>query len=395
MLLGLLLARGGVEVTVLEKHGDFLRDFRGDTVHPSTLEVLDAIGLLPRFDALPQHRESQLSVLFADGMVDAGDFRGVGRFPFLAFVPQWDLLDLLADAGRDQPSYRLRLSTEATGLVVESGRVVGVQARGPEGALEIRADLVVAADGRGSTLRAAAGLAPEELGAPMDVLWFRMPRAASDPEHTFFIAGRGQILAMIHRNDYWQIAFMIPKGAFASMRAHPLADFQRRLAQAAPLLADRVETLRSYDDLHLLEVRVDRLLRWHLPGLLFIGDAAHAMSPVGGVGINLAIQDAVAAANLVGPALRGGGPIGDDLLARVQARRLLPTRIIQALQVLIQRRVIVPALHAEGGPPPCPPLVRTLLRVGALRRIPAHVFGLGFRRETLTFGVERPGAVRS
>lgn len=385
-MLGLLLARAGVRVTVLEKHADFLRDFRGDTVHPSTLEILDQIGLFETFDALPQHREGGLSVLFADGMVKGGDFEGLGRFPYIAFVPQWDFLDLLADEARTFPGFELLLRTEATGLLYDAGRVDGVRVRGPEGEREIRADLVVGTDGRGSTLRAAAGLEPEVFGAPMDVIWFRLPRSASDPDFTFGIAGRGQLVALIHRTDYWQVAFVIPKGGIDGVRARPIEEFRARLARVAPIVADRVGTLASFDDLHLLEVRVDRLPRWHLPGLLLLGDAAHAMSPVGGVGINLAIQDAVATANLVGPALREGGPIGESLLAKVQARRLLPTKIIQTLQVQIQRRVIVPVLRAQGGPPPCPPWLRRVLSIREVRRIPARIFGFGFRREHVTFG---------
>ncbi|HET6330955.1 MAG TPA: FAD-dependent oxidoreductase [Holophagaceae bacterium] len=385
LMLGVLLARAGVEVVVLEKHGDFLRDFRGDTVHPSTLEIVEAMGLLPAFERLSQHREDKIQVAFADGRLTFGDFRSLGRFPYIALVPQWDFLDLLAEEGRKHPNFQLLMRTEATDLIEEDGRVAGVRATGPEGPLEVRAGLVVGCDGRGSTVRAASGLEPRTFGSPMDVLWYRMPKMPDDAPGTFGYAGRGQMVVLIDRGDYWQSAFVIPKGSAGTLKAGPIEAFQARLAEAAPLLADRVQSLKTWDDAKLLEVKVDRLDRWHRPGLLLIGDAAHAMSPIGGVGINLAIQDAVATANLVGPALRGGGLIDESLLARVQHRRMLPTRVIQAVQRTVQKQVISRALAASGGPPNAPKVARFLSRFRFMRRIPARLFGWGIRREKLSF----------
>lgn len=385
MVLGVLLAQAGIKVVVLEKHADFLRDFRGDTVHPSTLQILADMGLLERFNRLPQRREPRLQLQFADGLLTVADFRGLGAFPYIAFVPQWDFLDLLADEGRRFPGFQLRMSAEAAGLHKEAGRVTGVVAQGKEGPINVAARVVVAADGRASTFREQAGLAPRSLGAPMDVLWFSLPRLSRDPDHSFGVAGRGQLVAMIHRNDYWQIGYIVPKGSAEELRRQPIADFHRRVGHAAPLLAERAETL-CWDDVHLLTVKVDRLERWYMPGLLFIGDAAHAMSPVGGVGINLAVQDAVAAANALVPALRAPGPVPDTVLAAVQRRRLWPTRVIQFVQVQAQRRIVAPALRAAGGQPRIPPLLRILLGFRFIRRIPARLFGHGIRRERPEFG---------
>jgi 2-polyprenyl-6-methoxyphenol hydroxylase-like FAD-dependent oxidoreductase len=383
MMLGLLLARAGVPVTVLEKHGDFLRDFRGDTVHPSTLELLRDLNLLERFLALPHRREEQLLAQFADGMVAFADFRGLKPFAYLALAPQWDFLDLLAAESRRYPHYDLRMRAEAKSLIREGGRITGVEAVTPDGPLTMRADLVVGTDGRHSTLRTAAGFAPVEFGAPMDVLWFRLTRLATDIDHTFGIAGRGKMMALINRNDYWQAGLIIPKGSGAARRARPIAEFQAEIAGLAPFLAARTGEIQSWKDVSLLSVSVDRLQRWHLPGLLLIGDAAHAMSPVGGVGINLAIQDAVAAANIVGPVLRDGGIPDERLLARVQGRRMLPTRLVQGIQRAMQRNVIERVLASAGPPPKAPALMRFLFGFRFVRRIPARVFGLGFRRERL------------
>ncbi|HEY3860054.1 MAG TPA: FAD-dependent oxidoreductase, partial [Gammaproteobacteria bacterium] len=309
IVLGLLLARVGVEVTVLEKHGDFLRDFRGDTVHPSTLELLRDLGLLEKFFALPQRHEETLMGQFADGFITIGDFRGLKPFPFMALVPQWDFLDLLAKESRRYPNHTLMMNTQASALVQESGRVVGVQAQGPQGAFTVRAELVVACDGRHSTLRDAAGLKSLDFGAPMDVLWFRISRQASDLDNTFGIIARGRMMVLLDRNDYWQAGFLIRKGSGEARRQKPIAEFQTEVAKLAPFLEDRVQEIKTWKDVSLLTVTVDRLERWHEQGLLLIGDAAHAMSPIGGVGINLAIQDAVATANIVGPALRDGKPV--------------------------------------------------------------------------------------
>jgi len=381
IMLGLLLARAGVPVTVLEKHGDFLRDFRGDTVHPSTLELLRDLDLLETFFRLPHRREEQLLIQFADGLLAIGDFRGLRPFPFLVLVPQWDFLDLLARESRRYPGYSLFMRADTHSLILESERVTGVRADTPEGPLEVRADLVVGADGRHSTLRAAAGLMPRQFGAPMDVLWFRLSRKPDDLNHTYGIAGRGKAMVLINRNDYWQLGLIIPKGSGETRRLQPIAGFQAEISQLAPFLGGRMAEIKSWNDVSLLSVSVDRLQRWYQPGLLLIGDAAHAMSPVGGVGINLAIQDAVAAANIVGPTLRDGKAPDERLLAEVQSRRMLPTRILQGIQRIMQRNIIARALSREGPPPQTPRVMRFLFRFRWVRRIPARVFGLGFRRE--------------
>jgi 2-polyprenyl-6-methoxyphenol hydroxylase-like FAD-dependent oxidoreductase len=383
IVLGLLLARAGVAVTVLEKHKDFLRDFRGDTVHPSTLELLSELGLLEKFFALPHRREEVLLGQFADGLLAIGDFRGLKPFPFMALAPQWDFLDMLVKESRRYPDYTLLMRTEATGLLREGGRVVGVQAKGPDGPLTVRADLVVGTDGRRSTLREAAGLKTRDFGAPMDVLWFRLSRRSTDLDHTYGIVGRGRMMVLLNRNDYWQAGLIIPKGSGEARRQRPIAEFHADIAKLAPFLSDRTAEIKSWADVSLLTVTVDRLERWYQPGLLLIGDAAHAMSPMGGVGINLAIQDAVATANIVGPALRDGKTIDEGLLARVQSRRMLPTRIIQWVQVTAQRRVIDPVLNQDGPPPRLPPFVKFLLRFRWVRHIPARLFGRGVRRERL------------
>ncbi len=392
MLLGLLLARGGVPVLVLEKHADFLRDFRGDTVHPSTLEILQQIGLLDAFLALPHRREEQLLLRFGDGFHAVGEFRGLRPFAYMTFAPQWDFLDLLADAARGYPHFTLRMSTEATGLLCDDERVAGVNAVDARGALQIRADVVVACDGRNSVLRAASGLPVRDFGAPMDAMWFSLPRLAGDIDHTFGVAGRGRLLAMINRNTYWQSALIIRKGSGAELQTRPLAEFQALVAPLLPFSDARMHAIADWDQVKLLEVRIDRLQRWYRPGLLLIGDAAHAMSPAGGVGINLAIQDAVAAANILGPALQdeSGGPIDQALLARVQRRRLLPTVVTQSVQRLLQRNLIAPALDAPpGAPPPMPRLARWLLQFAPVRRVPARFFGYGLWRERVEFNRSR------
>ena len=381
MMLGVLLARAGVDVTVLEKHADFLRDFRGDTVHPSTLAILQEMGLLERFQALPHQRVEELRMHVGEDELPFADFRGLQPFPYLAFVPQWDFLDLLADEGRRHASFALRMRTEATGVLTKAGRVVGLEAHDPDGPVRIHTDLVVATDGRDSTIRRAAGLEPERLGAPMDVLWFRMSRRPDDPEAPFGRIDRGQMMVLINRGDYWQAAYLVPKGTAVRLRREPVSELRARVASLVVFLADRVSELRTWDDVSLLEVRVDRLRRWHLPGLLLIGDAAHAMSPIGGVGINLAIQDAVAAANELAAPLAAGQPIAEARLARIQKRRLFPTRVVQGVQVVLQRRVVAPALQGGATTPRLPAVMRWLLRWRVVRSIPARLFGLGIRRE--------------
>jgi 2-polyprenyl-6-methoxyphenol hydroxylase-like FAD-dependent oxidoreductase len=314
MMLGLLLARAGVDVLVLEKHADFLRDFRGDTIHPSTLEVMHELGVLAEFLRLPHQEARGLTVQIGDVALPVADFTHLPtRCRFIAFMPQWDFLNFLAEQGTRYPTFGLRRRTEATGLVEESGRVVGVLATTPEGPLEVRADLVVGADGRHSVVREKAGLRVEELGAPMDVLWFRLSRRPSDPDQTMGRFEAGRIFVLINRGDYWQSGYVIPKGSLERIRGAGLQAFRDGVAQLAGLTGERVEELRDWGQIKLLTVRVDRLSRWYRPGVLCIGDAAHAMSPVGGVGINLAIQDAVATANLVAAPLREGRLTTDHL----------------------------------------------------------------------------------
>jgi 2-polyprenyl-6-methoxyphenol hydroxylase-like FAD-dependent oxidoreductase len=387
MMLGYLLARAGVPVVVLEKHADFLRDFRGDTVHPSTLEVLDEIGLLQKFERLPQRKVDHLSVHIGDRVQQAIDFRGLKPFPYLSLVPQWDFLDMLADDGRRYPPFDLRMRHEVVGLIQENGRVAGVRVCSPQGEAEIHADLVVGCDGRHSTARAATGLRVRDYGAPMDVLWFRLPRKGSDPEDTFGIIGTGHMMVLLNRTDYWQAAFLVPKGGADALRARPINELRGAIAKLAPFLAD---TLTAWADVKTLEVRVDRLERWYQPGLLLIGDAAHAMSPIGGVGINLAIQDAVAAANALVPALRAGRPVDEAPLRAIQDRRLPPTKLIQAVQLQIQKRVISRALAQSGRPLEIPAILRWLLRFRVVRQIPARLFGYGFRREHVHTGGHLP-----
>jgi 2-polyprenyl-6-methoxyphenol hydroxylase-like FAD-dependent oxidoreductase len=380
MMLGFLLARAGIAVAVLEKHADFLRDFRGDTIHPSTLEVMHELGLLEEFLALPHHEAPVLAATVGGVAVQVADFRHLPtRCRFIAFMPQWDFLSFLARHGARHPGFALRMRTEATGLIEEGGRVVGVRATGPEGPIEIRADLVIGADGRHSLLRQAAGLAVEELGAPMDVLWFRLPRRDSDPEAS---AGRfeaGRIFIAINHGEHWQCGFVIPKDGLAATRARGLPAFREEVARLAPYAADRVGEIADWDQVKLLTVGLARLRRWHRSGLLCIGDAAHTMSPIGGVGINLAIQDAVAAANLLAEPLRRG-PVEETHLAAVQRRRELPTRLTQRLQLIVQKRVVTRVLAGETAIAP-PLALRLLRRFPPLQRLPARLVGMGFRPE--------------
>lgn len=381
MMVGLLLARAGVKVVVLEKHGDFLRDFRGDTVHPSTLQAMADLGLLEDFLKLPHTKVSALSAQIGDETIHLADFHGLKTAaPFVALMPQWDFLDFLADAGRRYPSFDLRMNARAEGLIEHDGRVVGVRVETPGGPLEVRARLVIAADGRRSLLRDAAGLPVEDLGAPMDVLWMRLSRKPTDdPEAPLGRASAGRMFVTIPREGYYQCGYVAAKGTFDAIRAAGIEGFRREVAQAAPALADRVDELESFDDVHLLTVTVDRLTRWSLPGLLCIGDAAHAMSPVGGVGINLAVQDAVAAANILHDAFGLDGAGLDERAQAVQRRRLPPTKAMQSLQLLIQNRLVGAAL--SGRPLKAPAAMRLFERFPRLRRIPARVLGLGFRLE--------------
>ena len=380
MMLGYLMGRAGIDTVVLEKHADFLRDFRGDTIHPSTLELMHELGLLGALLALPHQKVDRLAVQFGGAALSIADFTHLPtRCKFIAMMPQWDFLHFLSVAAAKYPGFRLIMRAEATGLIRDDGRVVGVHATTPDGPLELRAPLTVAADGRHSTLRAKAGLPSQAFGAPMDVLWFRLSRRADDPAATGGIVEPGRLFVLINRAEHWQCAFVIPKGAFDAVRARGLDAFRADIARLAPFAAERVREIASWDDVKLLTVQVDRLLRWHAPGLLCSGDAAHAMSPVGGVGINLAIQDAVAAANLLHAPLRAG-QITEDDLARVQRRRDFPTRATQRFQLIIQNNVIRSVL--QGGAVFRPPLLlRLFSRIPLLQRIPARVLGLGFRPE--------------
>ena len=390
IMLGYLLARAGVPVIVLEKHADFLRDFRGDTVHPSTLQILDEVGLLSKFEELPQRKVQQLSARIGSRLQPVVDFRGLKPFDYLSFVPQWDFLDLLADAGRRYPHFDLRMRHEVIGLIEQGGRTVGVRVKSCEGELAVHAEVLVGCDGRNSTMREAAGLKSQDYGAPMDVLWFRLRRNDDEPDETFAIVGAGHMMVLLNRTDYWQAAYVVPKGSDTELRSQPIATLRESVARLAPFLADNLNEVRSWDDVKTLNVRVDRLDRWYQPGLLLIGDAAHAMSPIGGVGINLAIQDAVATANVLAPALSAGDSINESLLHQIQARRLPPTKLTQALQLQAQKRVIAAALSQTGPPPELPAFVRFLLRFRAVRRIPARLIGYGFRREHVQTSEDLP-----
>jgi 2-polyprenyl-6-methoxyphenol hydroxylase-like FAD-dependent oxidoreductase len=380
MMLGLLLARAGVKIVVLEKHADFLRDFRGDTIHPSTLEVLRELDLLDEFLKLPHEKAYGLTAYIGNTPVPFADFSHLPtQCKFIAFIPQWNFLNFLAQQAARYPTFDLRMRCEAIDLIKDSGRVVGVRAQMPSGPLEIRADLVVAADGRSSILREKAGLKVRDLGAPMDVLWFSLSRRPNDPEQTMGRFAAQQIFIMIQRGSYWQCGYVIPKDSIEQIRTRGMDAFRTHLTTIAPFLADRVSELRDWNDVKLLTVRVDRLRKWYREGLLCIGDAAHAMSPVGGVGINLAIQDAVATSNLLYQALHTK-QLTIEHLRDVQRRRELPTRITQRFQVAIQNRIISGVL--KRGDMLKPPLfIWMLARFPALRRIPARLVGMGIRPE--------------
>jgi 2-polyprenyl-6-methoxyphenol hydroxylase-like FAD-dependent oxidoreductase len=381
MMLALLLARAGVSALVLEKHADFLRDFRGDTIHPSTLELMHELGLLEGFLALPHQEVRRLVAQFGDLAVPIADFTHLRtRCKFIAMMPQWDFLDFLARRAARYPTFGLEMRAEGTGLIEEAGRVIGVRGTGATGPFEVRADLVVAADGRSSVLRERAGLHVEDLGAPMDVFWFRLSRRPTDPEATMGRFDIGRIFVLINRGEHWQCGYVIPKGSAEEIRRRGLEAFRAAVAGLVPFAADRTGEIRDWDDVKLLTVKVDRLRQWYRPGLLCIGDAAHAMSPVGGVGINLAIQDAVAAANLLWRGL-GDGSLTTDHLRRVQRRREWPTRVTQAMQVMVQRRLVARALDGASGRFVAPLFMRLLARHAILQRLPARLVGVGVRAE--------------
>jgi len=380
VMAGLLLARAGVDVLVLEKHADFFRDFRGDTIHPSTLELMHELGLDRGLLRLPHQEVRELAFEVGERQFRVADFSHLPvHYPFVALMPQWDFLSFLAEKGAQYPTFRLRKNAEATALVEREGRIAGVRASTREGDLEVRADLVLGADGRHSVVREKAGLVVDEIGAPIDVLWFRLPRPPGDPEMTMARLGAGKFMVMLNRGDYWQCGFVIAKGDGEKIRARGLFAFRRDVAELAPFVAGRIEELRDWDEIKLLTVAIDRLRQWYRPGLLCIGDAAHAMSPVGGVGINLAIQDAVAAANILAAPLRARR-VEIAHLKAVQERREWPARITQAVQVQVQNWILKPILGSRGEPQP-PFLVRLLDRVALLRRLPAYAVGIGVRPE--------------
>lgn len=379
MMLGVLLARAGVEVVVLEKHADFLRDFRGDTIHPSTLEVIYELGVLDDFLKRPHQELNQIAGQIGDETVIVADFSHLPtKCKFIAFMPQWDFLDFLSDFGHTYPTFHLEMRAEAVDLLRKDGHVIGVKASTAEGQREIYADLVIGADGRSSIVRHRAGLKVESLGAPIDVLWFRLARRPEDGGQTLGRILPGKIMVMLNREDYWQCAFVIPKGQFELIKQKGLEAFREEVATVAPSVRNRVNELREWNDVKLLTVLVDRLKDWYRPGVLCIGDAAHAMSPIGGIGINLAIQDAVAAANILAAPLSRGSVSTEDL-RKVQNRRSLPTRLTQRLQVFIQDRVIRRVLGSRQLSLPWP--VKLLQRFPFLRRIPARIVGIGFRAE--------------
>jgi 2-polyprenyl-6-methoxyphenol hydroxylase-like FAD-dependent oxidoreductase len=380
MMLGFLLARAGISVLVLEKHADFLRDFRGDTIHPSTLEIMYELGLLDEFLRRPHQEVRTLGAQIGDQFLEVADFtHSPTHCRFIALMPQWDFLDFLAAHAKRHPSFQLRMRAEVRDLVIEDGSVAGVRATTTDGELTVRADLVVGADGRHSTVRERAGLEIVDLGAPMDVLWMRLSRHSDDPGQTLGRVDVGRIFVTIDRGDYWQCAFVIPKGGFDEIRHRGLPALRQEIAALAPYLHNRVDELREWSDIKLLSVSVDRLRVWHRPGLLCIGDAAHAMSPIGGVGINLAVQDGVAAANILAPRFLQGSVSQQDLHA-VQRRREFPTRATQRLQVVLQNRVIGRVLASTGKMSP-PLALRLFGPMPLLRRIPARLIGLGFRPE--------------
>jgi 2-polyprenyl-6-methoxyphenol hydroxylase-like FAD-dependent oxidoreductase len=373
-MLGYLLARAGVDVTVLEKHQDFFRDFRGDTVHPSTLEVLHELGLLEGFLKVPHQQLTSVGGVVGNYKFQAADFRHLPTHcKFIALMPQWDFLDFLSSRAKKFPSFRLLMQHEAVGLVSE-----GVEARTPDGPLEIKASLVVGCDGRHSTIRRAANLDVLEFGVPIDVLWFRLSRKSGDPEQLLGNINYGKALILINRGDYFQSGLIVPKGSFERIQHDGVDAFRNEILKIAPFLGDRVLELRDWDQVKLLTVRINRLRRWHRPGLLCIGDAAHAMSPAGGVGINLAIQDAVATANLIGDTLRAGSA-PESVLARVQKRREFPTRVTQFMQVNAHRAFA--KIFENPGPITVPWQLKAAVHIPGVQRLVARAVGLGVRPE--------------
>jgi 2-polyprenyl-6-methoxyphenol hydroxylase-like FAD-dependent oxidoreductase len=380
MMLGFLLARAGVDVVVLEKHADFLRDFRGDTIHPSTLEVIYELGLIEEFLQRPHQEIREFSAQIGDEMIPFADLTHLPTHcKFLGFMPQWDFLDFIAEQARAYPAFRLIMQAEVTDLLIEGNTIAGVKAKTPEGEIEVRATLVVGCDGRKSIVRELAELKVESLGAPIDVLWFRLTRKPTDPAQVLGRFVPGKVMVMLNRDEYWQCAFVIRKGAFAEIKHLGLEAFRADIAAIAPFLEDRVHELTDWEPIKLLTVLVDRLRKWYRPGLLCIGDAAHAMSPVGGVGINLAIQDAVATANILARPL-AENYVSLSHLQKLQWRREFPTRVTQRAQVIVQERVLSAVLGTQQNFRP-PWFIRLFKTFPLLRRIPARLVGLGVRPE--------------
>lgn len=388
IMLGYLLARAGVEVVVLEKWPDFFRDFRGDTIHPSTMEVLKELGLLERFLALPHNEMTRMTIRVGGEEATVADLSHLSAAcPFIAFIPQWDFLTFLANEGKDFPNFSIHMSTEATDVIEENGRIVGARAKGPHGDFEIRSDLVIGADGRHSAIREKSAIAIETLSVPIDVLWFRIARSDRDDQQSLGYLAPGRALIMLDRRDYWQCAYIIEKGGFDAIQARGLDAFRDSVSSLARLPGASLAEVDSWQKVKLLSVTVDHARTWHRDGLLLIGDAAHAMSPIGGVGINYAIQDAVAAANILAPYF-GNGPMPRAALARVQARRQPPALRMQRLQVFLHNRVLAPILSGTAGSS-LPVALRIFQWFPILRHIPARIIGIGFGPEHVDPSIAR------
>ncbi|MBA2400340.1 MAG: FAD-dependent oxidoreductase, partial [Bradyrhizobium sp.] len=377
MMLGYLLGRAGIDVVVLEKHADFFRDFRGDTVHPSTLQVMDELGLIDGFLKLPHQRLQKMDGMFGGASVRIADLSRLKvKYPFIAFMPQWDFLNFLRESGKRFTALKVMISAEATDLIWEGDRIAGVRATTPEGVLDIEADLTIACDGRHSLVRERAGLAIEEIGAPMDVLWFRAGKRENETENVFARVDPGSMMVTFDRGDYWQCAYVIAKGQYDAVKARGLPALLNDIARIAPILKSGLSEVKGWDDVKLLTVAINRLPRWTRPGLLCIGDAAHAMSPIGGVGVNLAVQDAVATANLLAAKLVKGCPTEEELDA-VRRRREFPVRMTQRMQVVAQNNIVSAALKPGGAPLKAPLVVRLITAVPWLQGITARFVGLG------------------
>jgi 2-polyprenyl-6-methoxyphenol hydroxylase-like FAD-dependent oxidoreductase len=388
MMLAYLLARAGVAVTVLEKHNDFFRDFRGDTVHPSTLELMYELGILEDFLKVPHQKLETVGGIYGDYAFRVGDFRYVPTHcKFVALMPQWDFLDFLAGKARQFPAFKLWMQHDAVDLMRDGDRITGVAAQTPDGPVQVRADLVVGCDGRHAVTRQAAHLEVQEFGVPIDVLWFRITRTTNDPEQLLGNINYGRALILIPRRDYFQAGLVIPKGSFEQLQRQGLDSLQNLLRRIAPYLGDRVEELRDWDQIKLLTVQINRLRQWHRPGLLCIGDAAHAMSPAGGVGINLAIQDAVATANLLADPLRQGR-MTEAMLAQIQQRREFPTRATQFVQVNAHK--LLQKVFENPGPAKAPWQFKAVVHIPGLQHVTARLVGVGVRPEHIRGARKQP-----